>query len=203
MELKSLKEIPVTFSVVKKALYICVGLSLFISISSMAWSYKMASAYLNTTYIVTNEGKALMLNSANTYKVDQFRKPEIVNHIKEFHRLFFEIDQFDYEERINRALYLIGNSGRDLYLTSKQKGFYSNIIANNLEHKLQIDSVKVDHTRNPYLGEFYGKVVVKRTDQKSVNFERLYASFELRNVARTENNPHGLIIENYSPVTGK
>lgn len=197
MELKSLKDIPITFSVVKKALFICLGVCLFISTGSMIWSYSLSKAYLNTTYVVTNEGKAIMLNSVNTYKVDQFRKPEIVNHVKEFHRLFYQIDQFDYEKRTDRALHLIGNSGKDLYLTLKTKGYYSNIVTNNLEHQLQIDSVKVDHTKYPYLGEFYGKVIIKRTDQKLENVEGLYSSFELRNVARTEQNPHGLVLENY------
>ncbi|UOB16653.1 hypothetical protein [Abyssalbus ytuae] len=197
MNLKSLKDIPATFSIVKKALYICLGLSLCISIGSMIWSYSLCTAYLNTTYIVTNEGKAIMLNSANKYKVDQFRKPEIINHIKEFHKLFFEIDQFDYEKKVNRSLHLIGNSGKDLYLTLKAKRYYSNIVSNNLEHELIIDSIYVNHTTYPYRGEFYGKVIIKRTDQKLENTQKLYSSFELKNVARTEENPHGLLIENY------
>ncbi|MBL3657683.1 hypothetical protein [Fulvivirga sediminis] len=198
MELKSLKDIPVTFSIVKKALYICLGVSLLVSIGSMVWAYSLCTRYLNTTYIVTNEGKAIMLNSQNKYKVDQFRKPEIVNHIKEFHKLFFEIDQFNYEQRVNRSLYLIGNSGRDLYLTLKAKRYYSNIVANNLEHELQIDNIYIDSDTYPYRGEFYGKVIIKRTDQKLESSQKLHSSFELTNVARTEENPHGLLIENYT-----
>jgi len=199
MELKSLKEIPETFSVVKKALFICLGLSLFLSVGSMVWSYMLCTTYINTTYVLTNDGKAVLLNSVNKYKVDQFRKPEIVNHVKEFHKLFFEKDQYDYEQRVNKSLYLIGNSGKNLYLTLKSKNHYSEIITNNLKHQLLIDSVKVNHKVYPYVGEFYGRVVIKRTDQKLENVQKLFTTFELQNVARTEHNPHGLIIENFSP----
>jgi len=196
MELKSLKEIPATFSVVKMSLFICLAVSLLVSMGSLFWSYKLSSENLNTTYVITGDGKAIMLSKANS-EVDQNRLPEIINHVKEFHKLYFEIDQYNYEQRISKALHLIGNSGRDMYLTMKGKGFYSNIIANNLKHELEIDSVLINHKTTPYKGQFYGKVIVKRTDQKMQNTKEVFSYFELHNVARTKENPHGLVIENY------
>ena len=178
-------------------MWIGLGLSITVSISSMVWAYSLCSEYLKRTYIVTPEGKAIMLNSTEHYDIDQYRKPEIINHIKEFHKLFFEIDQFDYQARVSRSLYLIGNSGKDLYHTLKAKSYYSNLVTNNLEHKLEIDSIYVDDNVNPYRGKLYGRVIIKRTDQKLQNIEKLSSSFYLKNVARTEDNPHGLLIEDY------
>jgi len=197
MELNSLKDIPKTFKIVKIALLTSVILSLSVSVSALVWSYSMCAQYQDTTYLISNEGKAVMLNSSNKYKTDQNRKPEIINHIKEFHKLFFEVDQFDYESKVGKSLYLIGNSGKDLYKTLKAKRYYSKIVSNNLEHQIIIDSIHVNEKMHPYKGELYGKLVIKRTDQKLENIEKLYSSFELKNVSRTKDNPHGLLIENY------
>lgn len=197
MELKSLQDIPATFKIIKISLFVCLAVSMVLSIGSLFWAFSLSKDALKTTYILTDEGKAIMLNNTNKYKVDQFRKPEIVNHIKEFHKLFFEIDQFNFEKRVDQSLHLIGVSGRDLYKTLEARRYYSNIAANNLEHELVVDSIRVNHKIHPYKGKFYGKIVIRRTDQKLKNVEKLYSTFELRNVARTERNPHGLIIENY------
>ncbi len=197
MELDSLKEIPKTFKIVKIALFASISFCLLLSIGCMFWSYMISTRYLNRTYLITNDGKAVIANSMSKYDVDQHRKPEIINHIKEFHKLFFEIDQFNYQTRVNKSLYLIGNSGKDLYKTLQAKRHYSHLASNNLKHIVKIDSIVVNNKTYPYRGAFYGKVIIKRTDQRLQNEQRIFSNFELTNVNRTEENPHGLLIENY------
>ncbi|KAA1246741.1 hypothetical protein [Aquimarina sp. RZ0] len=197
MELDSLKNIPKTFTTIKIALFTSFALCVLISFGSMLWSYRVSTKYIDTTYLLTNDGKAILINSIDKYQVDQTRKPEIIDHIKVFHKHFFEIDQFNYEQRIDKALHLIGSSGKDLYLTRKHNGHYSDLLSNNFEHHLQIDSIKVDDSSHPYRGEFYGKVIVKRTDNQLESVNNLYTSFRLQNISRSEKNPHGLLIENY------
>jgi len=197
MELDSLKNIPKTFNFIKTALFASFVLCILLSAGSMFMSYQISNKYINTTYLLTNDGKAVLINSINKYEVDQHRKPEIINHIKKFHKLFFEIDQFNYEQRIDKSLNLIGNSGKEIYLTRKHGGKYAELVSNNHEHYVQIDSIKVDDSNHPYTGQFYGKVIIRRTDGELKRVNKLSASFILKNVARSENNPHGLLIENY------
>ena len=197
MEIESLKNIPATFSVVKRSLIICLIVSITTTIAALIYSFVMVQQHARTTFVLTKEGKAILLNSTTAFEVDQYRKPEIINHIKEFHKLFFEIDERDYEKKLNRALHMIGNSGKDLYLTLNASGYYSNIAANNLRQELIIDSIFVEDHSSPYSAQFFGKLIVRRTDQQLERTQKLYSKFELQNVARTEDNPHGLLMENY------
>ncbi len=195
MEIKSLKNIPQTLKIVKIALVVTLVSSMCISVGCLIWTYKMSDKFLNSNFIITEDGKAVLVKSVGL-RENNYRKPEIINHIKIFHKLFFEVDQYDYESRINESLSLIGNSGRDLYKTLQVNGFFSTMVVNNLEHSILIDSISVDDSRLPYTGRFYGKVVVKRTDQELQKVQPLNTSCVLREVIRSVNNPHGLLIEN-------
>jgi len=84
-----------------------------------------------------------------------------------------------------------------LYLSLKANGHFARIQSQNLVQKLDIDSIKINDKEYPYHGSVYGKLSVSRVDQKVSTQNLFYASFDLFNVARTENNPHGLLIENY------
>ncbi len=197
MELNSLKNIPDTFSFVRKALLVSCIISLISILGSVGTSIFISQKYMKTIYAVKEDGNAFKLESISNNDSGRYKKIEITNHIKVFHKLFYEIDQFSYEKRINESLYLIGNTGKDLYKTLKYKEHYSNIVANNLVHKLEIDSIKVDESRYPYRGEFFGKINIERTDSKKEQINQLHAVFTLQDVSRNLNNPHGLLIENY------
>jgi len=197
MELNSLKNIPQNFKILKIALLAMLIVSLITSIGSLLWSFKMVKEYRSTAYVLTEDGKAVLARGYGEI-INNVRKPEIINHIKVFHKLFFEIDQFNYKERTNEALYLIGNSGKDMYKTLVANRHYSNMSSNNLKNRLVVDSIIVEDRTVPYLGAFYGKVIVKRTDQELENVQNIFATFEVHNVDRTVENPHGLLIENYN-----
>ncbi len=152
---------------------------------------------MKTIYAVKEDGNVFKLESISNNDSGRYKKIEITNHIKIFHKLFYGIDQFSYEKKINESLYLIGNTGKDLYKTLKYKKHYSNMVANNLVHTLEIDSIKVDESRYPYRGEFFGKINIERSDSKKEQINKLHAVFTLQDVARNLNNPHGLLIENY------
>ena len=85
-----------------------------------------------------------------------------------------------------------------MYKTLVANRHYSNMSSNNLKNRLVVDSIIVEDRTVPYLGAFYGKVIVKRTDQELENVQNIFATFEVHNVDRTVENPHGLLIENYN-----
>ncbi len=197
MDLKILQNIPSSFLLAKKALLICFLVSIMTVIGSLSWAFYVAKTFTKTTFIITEKGQATIAKSMTSSQIDTYRNPEIKNHIKVFHKLFWEYDQFSYERKINEALYLIGSSGKEMYLSLKAKGHFSQIQTQNLIQKITIDSIKIDEKSTPYHGVLYGELKVMRTDQKSEENNRFFASFDLYNVSRTEKNPHGLLIENY------
>jgi len=198
MEFESLKNIPQNFKILKLALFITLAVSLVTTVGALFWSYSVIKEYRSTAYVLTEDGRAVLARGYGKTDMSRLRKPEIINHIKVFHKLFFEIDQFNHEERTDQALYLIGNSGKDMYKTFTAKRYYSNLSSNNLSNKLIVDSIVVEERSTPYLGAFYGKIIVKRTDQELENVQNIFATFEIHNVNRTLENPHGLLIENYN-----
>lgn len=198
MDLKSLKDIPASFALAKRALLFCLLIAVIVSIGSLLWAYVTINTMKNTAFVITQQGQAALIHSASMSTIDAYRKPEIVNHIKMFHKYFWEIDQFNYERRIDNALYLAGESGKRLYQRLEASGHFANLKTENLIQKLEIDSIKVNDKVIPYQGEFYGKLRILRTDQKVESVNKLRATFVLYNVARIDRNPHGLLIENYS-----
>lgn len=198
MDLKSLRDIPASFALAKRALLFCIIIASLVSIGSLVWAYFTAKAIRNTAFMITEEGQAALIHTVTSSTIDTYRKPEIVNHIKMFHSYFWEIDQFNYERRIDNALELAGESGRRLFQTLEASGHFANLKTENLIQKLEIDSINVNDKVRPYQAEFYGKLRVLRTDQRLESVNTLMAKFVLYNVARTDRNPHGLLIENYS-----
>ncbi|GAA0716315.1 conjugative transposon protein TraK [Aquimarina litoralis] len=197
MDLKSLKNIPASFALAKRALLYCLIISTLISIGSLVWAFVTTNNIKNTAFVLTKDGQAAMMQGISLNEVDEFRKPEIINHIKMFHESFWEIDQFNYKRRIDRALYLSGRSGKQLFKTLQANGHLAKLVTENLTQKIDIDSIKVNDKVTPYKAKFYGKLRVSRTDQKVESVNEFRANFVLHNVARTNENPHGLLIENY------
>ncbi len=197
MDLQSLKNIPANFVLAKRALLFCLIISLFTSIATFVWAYITINNIKNNAFVLTEQGQAALMKVVPLREIDAYRKPEIINHIKMFHKAFWEVDQFNYERRIDNALNLSGTSGKRLFQTLLASGHFAKLATENLIQKLEIDSINVNDQVSPYTANFFGKLRVLRTDQKAESINKFSASFVLYNVARTNKNPHGLLIENY------
>ena len=197
MDLKSLKDIPASFALAKKSLLFGLIISTLVSLGSLTWAFFTTQSIRDTAYVLTKDGKAALMQGVNVSEIDAYRKPEILNHVRMFHTAFWEIDEFNYKRNIDKALYLAGTSGKQLYKTLDANGHFAKISTENLKQKLIIDSIQVNDQVKPYQGIFYGKLRVLRTDQKTESINELRAKFVLHNVSRTDKNPHGLLIENY------
>ncbi|MBQ4820584.1 hypothetical protein [Aquimarina sp. MMG016] len=197
MELKTLKDIPTSFALAKRAVFLCLIVSVIVSAGSLTWAFFTAQSMRKTAYILTEDGQAALVQGIYGGEIDAYRKPEIMNHIKMFHTSFWEVDQFNYKRKVDQALYLAGRSGKQLYKTLEANGHFAKLSTENLRQKIVIDSIKVNDKSSPYQGRFYGKLRVLRTDQKTESVNEIRAKFVLYNVSRTNKNPHGLLIENY------
>lgn len=201
MNLNSLKDIPTSFSLAKKAIVMCIAVSTVVCLGSLSWAFYVTTNFAETAYILTDNGQMALAKGISTADVEAFREPEIKNHINMFHHLFWDFDQYSLEHNMDRALHLIGNSGKELYLTLKAKGHFSKIKTQNLVQTLTIDSLKLNTTMSPAKAAVYGKLKIKRTDQYKEKTDQFTAFFDLHTVLRTDENPHGLLIENYDVQT--
>ena len=93
------------------------------------------------------------------------------------------------------ALFLADNMAADYYIKLKEDGFYERIISAGILCEIVVDSVRIDDTTYPYKAYTYGKTSIIRSS--SIMYRNLETECQLLNSTRTENNPHGFMIEKW------
>ena len=76
-----------------------------------------------------------------------------------------------------------------------EQGYYNRIISGNVSQRIEIDSVKCDFNTYPYDVMTYARLFIIR--EKSVTERSLVTHGRLRNSTRSDNNPHGFILEGF------
>jgi conjugative transposon TraK protein len=128
---------------------------------------------------------------------------ECRSHVKDFHQYFFTLDPDEkvIDANLRKALYLADGSAKRQYDNLKETGYYSNIIAGNISQEVTVDSVVVDLVSAPYFFHCYGTIKITRPN--SIVTRSLITQGYLRNVSRSDNNPHGFLIERWETLENK
>jgi conjugative transposon TraK protein len=128
---------------------------------------------------------------------------EARDHIRTFHILFFTLDPDErvIDGNIGRAVYLADASADKVYKNLKEAGYYSDVISNNITQRVQIDSVFVNTDSYPYYFRCYGAETITRPT--SVVTRELLTEGYLRDVERSDNNPHGFLIVNWKILSNR
>jgi conjugative transposon TraK protein len=159
-------------------------------------NYKSVSQSRQKIFILAN-GKAL-----EAYASD--RKDNIPvearDHVKMFHHYFFTLDPDDkvIQSNITKALYLADGSAKQQYDDLKENSYYSNIISGNISQQIEVDSVLIDISRYPYYFKCNAEQKIIRPT--SIVTRNLITEGYLRNVSRSDNNPHGFLIEKWKTL---
>lgn len=128
---------------------------------------------------------------------------EARDHVKMFHHYFFTLDPDDkvIQANISKALYLADRSAKQQYDDLKENSYYSNIISGNISQELTVDSIEIDINKYP----FYFKCIAqeKIIRPTTIVTRSLITEGWLRNVSRSDNNPHGFLIEKWRTVENK
>ena len=162
-------------------------------------SFQMIRHIEERIYILSN-GKALEAWSAE--RRDNM-PVEARDHVRMFHHYFFSLDPDDrvIEANVTKALYLADVSAKRKYDNLKESRFYSNIISGNISQEIVTDSIQVDINQYPFYFRSYAKQKLIRTT--SIVTRSLVTEGYLRNVSRSDNNPHGFLIEKWRTLENK
>ena len=162
-------------------------------------SFSLVSQMQDKVYILAN-GKALEAFSSN--RKDNI-PVEAKDHVKTFHSLFFSLDPDDKVIQINvtKALYLADDSAKRVYDDLKENGYYSGIISGNVSQTIAVDSVKININEYPYQFRCYATQNIIRPT--SIAYRSLITEGNLRNVSRSDNNPHGFLIERWNTIENR
>jgi conjugative transposon TraK protein len=164
--------------------------------------------YMRQQFVTSMQNKLYILYNGRVleaYATD--RKDNVAiearDHVRTFHQLFFTLAPDDkvIQANLGRALYLADESAKKAYDNLSENGYYANIIAGNINQQLQVDSVSVDLNNYPYHFRCYATENIIRTT--STVTRSLVTEGELRNVPRSDNNPHGFLIQRWATLENR
>jgi len=156
----------------------------------------MVSEERERIYILSN-GKALEAFSEGR---TENLPVELRNHIGNFHRHFFTLDPDEKVIQANmaKAFNLADISAKRAHDNLREQGFYANIISANISTRIEIDSISLQTDRTPYRFTCYATQTIIRST--STVRRHLITKGEIRNVSRSDNNPHGFLIQRWETV---
>ena len=173
---------------------VSLGLSAYVFTLSL-----QAAEHSRQKIYVLDNGKSLLV--ALREDITENREAEARDQVKRFHELFFtlEPDKEYIEKNVREALYLSDKSAMEQYQSFKENNLYNQVIASDISMTVITDSIRLDFSTYPYTFSYYGKQKIVRTS--NITIRRLETTGRLRNISRTDNNPHGLLIEHWR-ITG-
>lgn len=126
---------------------------------------------------------------------------EAKSHIELFHHLFFTLAPDDkyIKYTMDKAMYLVDETGLAQYNALKEKGFYNNIMGTSAVFSIFCDSIDFDKEKMHFT--YYGRQRIER--RTNILMRELITAGDLKRVPRTENNPHGLMITNWRTLLNK
>lgn len=194
-----MKNIDTAFRYVRGFSLLVIAGCIIICCYALYKSFQAVALTQDKVYILAN-GKALEAFSSD--RKDNV-PVEAKDHVKTFHNYFFTLDPDDkvIKENITKALYLADDSAKRIYDDLKESGYYSGIISGNISQTIKIDSISISVKEYPYSFRCYARQDIVRTT--SILKRNLITEGTLRNVSRSDNNPHGFLIEKWITLENK
>ena len=133
--------------------------------------------------------------------MDETLDVEAKSDIEMFHQFFFTLAPDDkyIKYTMEKAMYLVDETGMAQYNALKEKGFYNNVIGTSTVCSIYCDSIKFNADSLTFT--YYGRQRIER--RTSILMRKLVTAGSLRRVPRTENNPHGLLITNWRTLVNQ
>ncbi|MES2331305.1 MAG: conjugative transposon protein TraK [Bacteroidota bacterium] len=183
-----------------KTFYLLWFLGLFGLTGYNIYSAHESSAKMQDRLYVLAGDKILEVYASN-------RKDNITvearDHVAMFHTYFFSLDPDEKAISVNikKALYMADASAKKQYDDLVETGYIAGIISGNISQQISIDSVSVNVSVEPYLFHCYATIKIIRST--SAVTRSLVTQGCLRNVARSDHNPHGFLIERWETLENK
>ena len=168
-----------------------------ISLGSIWTARGMVSDAQKKVYVLDNNVPVLVKQTTMEETLDV----EAKSHIDMFHHYFFTLAPDDkyIKYTMEKAMYLVDETGLAQYNALKEKGLYSNIMGTSAVFSIFCDSIRFDDKSMEFT--YYGRQRIER--RTSILTRELVTAGVLKRVPRTENNPHGLLITNWRTLLNK
>lgn len=196
---QKMKNIDTAFKYVRLFTMLIVAGSILLDGFVFYKSYRLAKATQDKVYVLAN-GKAI--EAFASVRKDNLAV-EAKDHIERFHEYFFTLapDDNQIKSTIRKALYLADGSAKNVYNDLQENNYYAQMISGNVSQDITIDSIQLDTNIYPYYFRCYGTEKITRPG--SITYRDIITEGYLREVPRSDNNPHGFLIERWSILENK
>ena len=168
-----------------------------ISLGSIWTARGMVSDAQKKVYVLDSNVPVLVKQTTMEETLDV----EAKSHIDMFHHYFFTLAPDDkyIKYTMEKAMYLVDETGLAQYNALKENGLYRNIMGTSAVFSIFCDSIRFDDKSMEFT--YYGRQRIER--RTSILTRELVTAGVLKRVPRTENNPHGLLITNWRTLLNK
>ncbi|EKY12949.1 conjugative transposon protein TraK [Capnocytophaga sp. oral taxon 324] len=166
--------------------------AIVIVIVGFSYSYRIVQDSRKSIYILDNGVPVLVKQTDELLN----RPVEYKAQVELFHRLFFTLAPDDeyINKNIDKSLYLMDDSAKKERSNLTEKGWYNQIISSNATVSIQTDSINIDLNNKKFM--YYGTQMINR--KTSLIIRKLITQGTFRDIPRTPNNAHGVLLENWN-----
>ena len=164
--------------------------------------------YSNTVLSSKAQDRVYVLHNGKAVEVFASSRKENIgvearDHVRRFHELFFSLDPDEkaIAATIKKALYLADGSAKKQYDDLMETGYIAGIISGNVSQQIVVDSVQVVTTAEPFVFKCFATLHIIRST--SMVTRTLVTQGYLRSVLRSDNNPHGFLIEKWETIENR
>ena len=171
--------------------------AVIISVTALAYASRMAADARKSIYILAGNVPVI----ATQTDIQMNRPVEYKADIDEFHSLFFSLTPDDkyIDYQMKKAMYLVDQSGVQEYNDLKENGYFNSILSSSSVLTLTTDSISLDVQRKYF--RYYGKLKIDR--RSSTVIRSLITEGYLKDIPRSDNNPHGVLICGWKTLENK
>lgn len=199
MSFKIFDTIERQFQKVRRAAFASVVVSGLIAWCAIYYGSHELEKERNTIYVLHNGTVFAAVSSGR----DENLVVELRDHLRMFHRYFFDLDPDEkaIKASVGLSYYLADGSARHLFDDQVEKGFINALVSGNVSERVVLDSIWLDTQNEPYAFRCFGTQTLTRAT--SVTTRSLITRGYIRNTQRADNNPHGFIIERFEVEDNK
>lgn len=186
-----IKNIEEKININKKVSLATLAVAFLIVVCTFIFAFLLIRESRKSLYVLDNGVPVLVKQTDELLN----RPVEYKSQVELFHRLFFTLAPDDeyIKENVEKALYLIDDTGKKEYTNLREKGFYNQLISSNAMVTIKTDSIKVHPERRMFM--FYGKQMINR--KTALIIRKLITEGHFEDMMRSPNNPHGVLLKDW------
>jgi hypothetical protein len=188
----SVKDYHFTFNTLKKVTITTLVGAFLLNGILIYYILSLEDKVAKRVYVVTDSGTfPAILQQPRKVSVHEAR-----NHVRTFLSTLFAHNAATYKERVEAGLHLIDKKGGARIVNDFSRGeVYENYVRLGTYTTLAVDSVVIDMGKRPISGKAYARQTIYLGEESKVY--PIGIRFELMNTYRSDENPYGLLIENF------